>query len=303
MADVVYDAILGANNLRQVVSSDFNQSMELVEGRESGNPFKADQFVQSVSPEASLTTMDIGGFLTAFGLLGTLVDDGSGVVIPFAKRANGGSFAGDGANLHVIGVEDHPVFLVPQSITVPKMGPVVAQGMAHFLSADGVTAPFAVEVNQDLAAQAFVALYGGGPVYVNSTRIDAQVGFTVNFGLQLSEKQHYEGSPYPTKIFVEEVNPSIEIMVEDFDQIVTFQGVNVSQLSAYIRKRATGGTYVGNGTSGHVKLGLTTDGGATAKGFAQAQAIRANETKHGNAALRITGCKLTSSVASAITSP
>lgn len=304
MADVVYDAILGTGPtyLRQVVSSEFNENIDLLEGRESGNPYKADQFIQSAHPEAQFSTMDIGNFLSIFGIEGSLLD-GLDVAVPYNKRANGGTFGGDGTNFKVSGVETHPVLLIPQSITFPRLGPVVAQGVAHFLSVDGVTKPYAIAVNQDLDAQAFVAMYGMGPCYVNSTRIDSLVGVTINFGIELSEKQHFEGSPYPTKMFIEQINPSIEFMVEDFDQVATFEAVNVTQLSAYIRKRTSGGTYVANNTAGHCKIGLTTAGGSTAKGMAVAQAVRASDTKHGNAALRITGCRLTSSSASAITSP
>jgi hypothetical protein len=298
MPDVVYDALVGPSvNLRQITNSGFDPKIESVSGRNSGSAVIADQFVVSSQPEANLSTVDIGGFLTAFGTLGAFVASGANVTIPYQKRARGGTFVGAGANMKVNGVTDCPVVLVPQSINAPRQGVPTAQGQAFFLSSDGILIPYVESVNQTLQAQAFVAMYGLGPVYINGVHVPKQVGYSVSFGLGWSDLQTYDGAVYPSDMFLETIDPVIEVQVEDFDQFVSIVGgAPISSVTAYLRKRASGGTYVADVTAQHIKFSF-------ASGLIKPQMISAQETKHGNAAIRLEGRTLVASAASAVTAP
>jgi len=298
MPDVVYDALLGSGvNLRQVTNSGFDPKIESMSGRFSGAPVISDQFIVSSQPEASLSTVDIGGFLTAFGTLGTLIASGANVTVPYQKRAKGGTFVGAGANMKVVGIADCPVVLVPQSINAPRQGTPTAQGQAFFLSSDGIVVPYAESVNQTLQAQAFNAMYGLGPVYINGVHVPKQVGYSVSFGLGWSDLQTYDGAVYPSDMFLETIDPVIEVQVEDFDQFVSILGgAAISSVTAYLRKRTSGGTYVANATAQHIKFSF-------ASGVIKPQMISAQETKHGSAAIRLEGRTRVASAASAVTAP
>jgi hypothetical protein len=303
MPDVVYDAIVGSSvNLRQVTQSSYDPKVESLQGRMSGSAVISDQFVVSSSPEVNLTTLDLAGFMTAFGTLGTKVSDGSNTLVPYQKRASGGTFAGGSSNFTLAGTAPtnsvpHPVILIPESINVPRVGAPHATGKLCYLSGDGVTCPVTENVNQALSSEAFAAMFGMGPVYINSTRVARNVGFTINFGLGWSEKQHYDGAVYPSDMFLETIDPTIEVQVEDFDQMASIMPAGtISQFSCYIRKRASGGTYVADSSTVHIKFSFS-------NGLIKPMPLSASETKHGNAAIRIEGRTLTVSTASAVGNP
>jgi hypothetical protein len=239
MPDVVYDAVLGSNPLKQITSSEFGPGVNILKGRMSGNPIVFSNYVQSYAPESSLTTVDIAGFHTAFGTQGAVISDGSTVLIPYQKRANGATFAGGSSNAVIAGVSNCPIVLMPESIAAPRQGAVTATGKLCYLSIDGLVTPFTELVNQALASQAFNAMYSLGPVFINGTLVSNQVGFNVNYGLGWSEREHYEGTPSPTRVFLDTVDPMIDVQCEDFDQMASIlAGATISSVTAYLRKRS-----------------------------------------------------------------
>lgn len=286
--DVVYDCPMGAAALKQVSQSQFSEGLDIMAARMSGSQSISDQFLNQSNPVAEFTSLDVGGFLTLFGATGSQVSDGSTVQVPYHKRISGGSFAGGTTNMLVKGVAANPVQLTPMSVHAPQSGACTAQGQAHFLSSDGITQPWAVAVNQTLSAQAFAALYGLGPIYLNGTLVPRQLGYTVHFGVGYSEKKHYDGAVHPTDIFIEELNPMIEFSQEDFDFLSTIAGgvLISSSLVCWMRKRASGGTYVSDATAAHIKFSFTA-------GFLHSQQVSASETKNGQQGVRALGRALT----------
>ena len=281
--DVVYDCPMGGSTLRQVSSSQFQEGLDYLTGRASGSGVISDQFLQSGSPVGEVTSMDVGGFLSIFGTEGDQIANGATVQIPYQKRVSGGTFAGAGANVLVKGLLNNPAQLVPMSVNAPAKGACTAQGSVHFLSADGETMPYEVLTDQTLAAQQFNAMYGLGPVYVNNVRVPRQIGFQVNFGIGLSEKSHYDGAPWPSDIFPETFDPSIEFTQEDFDYLASIAGGGaITSIYAWIRRRASGSTYVANNVANHISFGFTS-------GVIKSQQVSASETKHGNQAVQVLG--------------
>jgi hypothetical protein len=298
MPDVVYDAPFGASTLRQVTNSSFDPRIQVLDGRESGATYVSEKFIESSQPEADLTTLDIAGFISIFGVEGALITNGSTVKIPWHKRASGGTFQGlTGVNTLITGLALNPIRLTPMSLTAPRMGSVTAQGAAYFLSSDGMTRPYNMLTGQDLAAQDFQQMWGLGPVYVNGTHIDRQVGYSINFGVKYSDQQHYDGLPYPTDIFVEDISPSIEFTAEDFDYFQSVVGgVAISQVWVYLRKRVSGGTYAVDGSTVHQKFSFS-------GGIMVPQRVSASDTKHGQAGIKLEGLQLAYSSGVAIIAP
>ena len=281
--DVVYDCPMGGSTLRQVSTSQFQEGLEYLAGRPSGSGVIADQFLQSGAPVGEVTSMDVGGFLSIFGTAGGQIANGATVQIPYQKRASGSTFAGAGANVLVKGILNNPAQLVPMSVNAPAKGACTAQGTVHFLSADGVTPPYEVLTAQTLGAQQFNAMYGLGPVFVNNVQVPRQIGFQVNFGIGLSEKCHYDGAVWPSDIFMETFDPTIEFTQEDFDYLAGIAGGGaITSIYAWIRRRASGSTYVADNVASHIRFGFTS-------GVIRAQQVSASETKHGNQAVQVLG--------------
>ena len=286
--DVVYDVPLGGlGTMRQVSQSSFSESIEVMAARMSGAPVISDQFIQSANPIAEVAGVDIGSFLTMFGTAGGQIANGAGVIIPYHKRVPGGTFYDGSANVVVKGVLNNPVQVEPVSITAPTMGSPVANGRLHFLSADGITRPWDVLANQALVSQDFIGCYGLGPVFVDIGsgyfQVPRQIGFTVNFGIGFSEKKHFDGAVYPTEIYIEEMNPSIEFNQEDFDLLAAIAGGKpITGVKCWLRRRASGGTYVADNVASHIKFSFTS-------GFLQHQSVSASETKNGQQVVRCLG--------------
>lgn len=284
----VYDARLGTSGgnplyLRQVTNASVSENLRVLMGRMSGGKYASDQFIESGDPAAEITTTDIGGFLTGFGTEGTRITDGTTVIVPWRTRSSGGTHASGSTHSHVRGTGSAcPVQLVPQSISAPRQGAVTAQGMIAFLSDDGVTKPHRVyNGDQALASQAFTAMWGLGPIYVNGSERPLNVGYTVNFGVQLSEMKRYAGAIYPTDCFIETVNPSFEFTEEDFATLYGFTGgAAITGLSAFLRKRLSGGGYEDDASTVHINFTL---GG----GIATPRPLSAQDTKEGTASILI----------------
>jgi hypothetical protein len=303
--DVVYDAVFGAISggrgavtLRQITNSNLNENIDVLDGRFSGDAFIADQFIQAVRPTFDLTTTDIANFKAIFGTGyadANRIVDGQSVVIPWHGRKSGGTFLSGASHVRVRGFSNtSPVQLVPVSVTAPRQGAVTAQGQVHFLSRDGIEMPHEVAVNTSLASQAFQSMYGLGPVFINGDRLPRQVGFTVNYGIGLSEMQHFDGTAMPTDCFIETVTPSIEVTAEDFDYIATITGgLEISSVSAFLRKRLSGSTYEDEADDVHFEFSF-------ASGIITPQAIGAQDTKHGQAVVRLAGRILVTSDSAAI---
>jgi len=284
MPDVVFDCVLGGTTVRQVASSGFRENLDILTGRFSGSPRIAFQSVQSADPTLDLTTSDISGFLSAFGLESTRIANGTTVQIGYQKRVSGGSLAGGSTNVLITGANSScPVQLIPQTVTAPRQGAVTAQGMAYFMSSDGEAHPVAIGTGQALAATAFNAMWGLGPIFVNGSQIPNHVGFNVTFGVGKSEQQQYDGSVFPTDCFLETFDPVIELTSEDFDILASLKGgAVINTVSAYLRRRVAGGTYVSNATATHIKFSF-------ASGIAVPQGVSASDTKHGQYTLRLQG--------------
>ncbi len=282
--DVVYDCPLGSGVLlSQVTQSQFSENIDVLPGRMSGSGVISDQFIEGAAPHAQLTSMDIGGSLTIFGTTGSLLSGGNNVAIPYQKRASGGTFAGGSTNAVVKGAVSCPVLLMPMSVSAPPKGSPTFHGDLHFFSSDGLTQPYSIVTNQGLGSQAFNAMYGLGYIKVNGTLVPRQIGFTVHFGVGLSEKKHYDGAIWPTDIFQETFDPSIEFSQEDFDYISGIAGgASITTLYAWLRKRASGGTYASGVSTVHISFGFTS-------GFIRAQQISASETKNGQSSVQCLG--------------
>jgi hypothetical protein len=292
-AHAVYDAVLGTGNaLQQVESSSFQANIQPIAGTASGAPDPSDYFIGASAPMARFATTDVAGalgFLSATA--GLFVSNGT-ITIPWNQRTNGGTFAGSTSHARLNGTY---ALIVPVSCSASQDDPMIRLTIdVHFISSDGFTAPVTISTGQSLAAQSFNAIHTFGGVYYGGSQIVESVGWTVNFGIEV-EKSSADGGNFPTRVYITNRRPTIDIEFEDLDSVaaVDVLAEAMSSAAVYARKRSAGGIFVADATEQHIKFSF-------ANGITSTESIDANGTSRARAAIRLHGEALTVSAASAI---
>ena len=292
MPDVAYDAYLGAVQIKQVRRSGFTSGGQILRARASGSPVTSAMFGKMADPKFSFETSDIAGVLAGISLTSGLSVSGGSLVLPYNKRANGGTFAGAGANFELAATD---ALTVIQQISAQQDGDgAMATLETTLLSADGLSDPVTATGGSTLSSESFNLEFAMGPVTVNGSQVPAIVGFTVTPGLTLLTKR-YNGGIFPTQVFIQTIDPTIQITFEDFDALATYGPffTELSSVVCFLRKRADGGVFVADATAEHIALSM----GA---GMSVNDNLGADGQNSGQAVLTLQGAVLSSSITSAI---
>lgn len=289
----VYDAVIGAgNNLRQVLSTQFNGGVSVIAGTSSGAPDATDYFISTTEPRASLTTADLTNLLSYVSVTAGLFVSAGTITIPFNQRTNGGTFL-SGSNHFTLSSANG--LIVPTGFSASQDDEAATATIdIHFMSTTGFLAPVAVNVNQALAAQSFNAQFAFGAVYFGGAQITEAISWSVDPGIQTVVSRH-DGGIYPQKIYIVARRPTMTITFEDLDTANTFGAMFSAMTSAsvYARKRSAGGTFVADASTVHCKFSF-------ADGVTSTQTISADGVNAGRASVILHGEALTASGASAI---
>ena len=297
MAETVYDAIIGSgNNLRQVVSSQYSPNGNIILGSASGAIDPSALYGGPANPTVLFETADVAGALGLMSVTAGLHVSSGTITIPYNKRVNGAAFAGSTSHMTISGTN---ALIIPVQISGSQDNPaVILTVQVIFYSSTGLANPVTFNTGASLAAQAFNAQYDFGPVYADLGSGSAQVaeatGWTVNTGMVVVPRR-YNGGVYPSKVFIAQRNPTIEITFEDFDDAAAFGTVYdaLTSCAVYARKRTDGGTHVADATEEHCKFSF----GA---GIADIKTLGGSERTNGQASIMLTGKALTAATTSAI---
>lgn len=292
MAETVYDAVLGALTLKQVMRSSYSLNGNPIAGTASGAPDVSEYFGGPSDPQATFESADIAGILAGLSVTAGLHVLTGTITIPYNKRANGGTFAGATANAQLNATN---ALIIPTAFRCNQDDEAaIAELMVYFRSTDGVTVPVTISVGQTLAAQSFNAQYGMGAGSINGAAIPELVGISVNTGITI-DPQRTNGGIYPSALFIKDRRPSIDFTFEDLDALATYsaQFTVMTAAVAYFRKRA-GVSYAADGSLVHIKFSF-------ADGITTTETIQAAGTNRASATLRCYGETLTATPTSAIT--
>jgi hypothetical protein len=290
--EAIYDVIIGASTLRQLGSASVNFGPKQRAGRTSGGLDPSELYLVTGDPKATFQTMALGTALTAMGVTAGLFVNNGTITIPYAKRANGATYGGDGTNARINATHGHAV-ITSISGSQDDDG-AVCECELYFLSSDGFVVPQTVTLSQNLASTSFVAEYAMGLGAINGTSVSQLRSLRVNTGLTV-ESRRYGGANYPTKCYVKQRDPSIEFGFEDMDALNTFTASvgTATSAKAWFRKRSDGGTYVSDASSVHI--GLT-----FGAGLVTAQQVSAQGNENASATLTVYGKALSISNGAAI---
>lgn len=291
--DVLHDLIFGSGTaIKQCQTVSHSNGINPLVGRNSGGAAPAFVGVMSAEPTATVTTMDVAGFVGIFGVAGASVSSGT-VTLPFRKRSAGSTYAGTSSHFTVTGAN---AFGYPTSYTASQDQAATATAEIKFLSSTGLAAPLSSATGATLASLAYNVNYTLGPAGIDGTQVPEITSITVNPGLSVEVKM-FNGSPYPESCVIVTTDPTIELTFADFDEIDThgpmFSSNDGNDVTAYFRKMADGSTRVADATEEHIKFTLS-DGLITIPDFS------ASDTADGSGTILITGKSLAVSAVSAI---
>ena len=291
--DGLYDAIFGSGvPIKQCQSTSLSNNLELFIGRDTGDVDPALTAVMKGEPTATITTYDVAGFISVFGVVGASVSSGT-VSLPYRKRAAGSTFAGTLSHFVLTGAN---AFGYPTIFTAQQDGEATATAEVRFLSTTGLANPLSSATSQTLSAQSYNAAYTLGGAEINDVQVPEVTAVTINTGLQV-EAKYYNGSVFPTSCVITQKNPTIEITFADADAIDTwgpmFSDNDSQDAVAYFRKLSAGSTRVADATAEHCAFTLS-DGIITVPDYS------AQDTADGSGTILITGKSLAASATSAI---
>lgn len=298
MSATVYDAILGGLTLRQVMRTAYSPNGNILAGRQSGALDPSQFYGGPAEPVASFDSADVAGVLAGLSVTAGLAVAAGTITIPFNERSNGGTFAAGSSHETISGANG---LIVPNSFSANQDDPAAMATLeCHFRSTDGLTNPVSVNANQALAAQAFNAQFAMGPVGIelgsegSSSQLTGVSGVTINPGLTVI-KEKYDGAIFPTRLFISQRDPSIDLTFVDLAGLVRFRSIYQALVSivVYFRKRTDGGTFVADNVTEHIGFSFGT-------GITQVQQVGANGNATGSHTVRIYGKTLTASAATAI---
>lgn len=302
MSSVVYDAILGGVNLRQVTQSSYNGNTSIIDGTLSGELDPSELYGGDAQPMASLTSGDLAGVLAGISITAGLAVAAGSIVIPFNERVQGGTFQ-SGSNHATISSANG--LIVPTSFSAGQGDAAALAAIdVHFrkgaITEDPRTAPCAINANQALAAQAFVGQYAMGPVTANLgsegslSQVSGISRVAVNPGIEVI-KEAFDGHIYPTRLHISRRRPTIDLTFVDKAHASRFGSTYQAlvALSVFFRKRADGGTFAADGGANHVKFSF----GAGITGM---QTVSASGANTGEVTVRIHGKALSAATGQAI---
>lgn len=281
----LYDCTLGALTLKQCNASSFSWNNRIDVARHSGAVDPTQFNVTEQAPVASFTSHDIDGVLAAVSATAGLVVSSGSIVIPWQKRASGGTFTSGSAHNTISGANG---LILPRRVRASQRDPKATVDLdCLFISSDGSTVPTTVNSSQALSATAYNVTHRLGPVKLDTVASGNVIGYTVNFGIT-AEPVFYAGLPFPQDYNITMRDPSIDLEFQDVATLSQF--VNgyeaVTAVLAYLRKRTSGGTVVADGTAEHISFAF---GG----GIKDMQRLSASGNGSATATLRLIGDSLT----------
>lgn len=294
------DASFDSTTLKQIMSGGWTTNGTIVRGHATAGVDADHRSGGRAAPVANFTSADIATLLALSNFLtsGLAVGSGSGAVLPFRTRSDGGTFAGsdDFASACAGGLLIPGQISIDQSSEGEEQPAITMELMFHAKSSTGLD-PVANTNGNTLSASAFVAQFQQGPVLVNGTEVTEVTNVTVDPGITV-EAKHYNGLPFPQRINIRRRNPTISITTENIAQFATSGGFgnsysSTSSVAVYLRRKLDGGIFVADATATHGLIGLS-------GGLALVQTISGQDVSDGTGTIVLSGKTLTHSVTNAM---
>jgi hypothetical protein len=297
MPHVSYDVSFNATVLKNVRSTGYNDSAQIIMDRASGSPDPSAIYMGNSEPIVNLQTTDLA---TLVGLnSNTFVSSGlcvkeQSTTIPVAKRADCASLAAGGSHVTFVG---NDVIVIPTQFEARQDSEegATATVEVRFRSADGITAPITMSKTATLSAASYAVPYGLAAAFVDDTNVDNLIGIVVNPGITLVLQRH-GGGIFPRKHFIQFRDPTIDLIVEDAEVAEAFinrYGTGNVGVRAFFRKKKDGSAYEADNAEAHIRFSF-------ASALSKMETLEAAQSGNGSTTIRCYGKALVATSAVAI---
>ncbi len=297
MPHTSYDVTLNSTVLKNVRSTGYNDSAQIIMDRASGSPDPSAIYLGNSEPIINLQTTDIStlvGLNSATFVSAGLCISGSSTTVPVAKRADCASLASGGSHVTFVG---NDVIIIPTQFEARQDSEegATATVEVRFRSSDGITAPITMSKTASLSSASYAVPFGLGKAFVDDVEVGNLTGIVVNPGITLILQRH-GGGIYPRKHFVQFREPSIDLIVEDAevakDFIDRYSTGNVP-VRAFFRKKKDGSVFELDAAETHIKFSF-------AAAFSRMETLEAAQSGNGSTTLRCYGKALVATASVAI---
>lgn len=259
---VAYDAFLGALQIGQVTQCDFNGEPRTERHAAAGATETALVSAIEAEPKATIRTADLLGVLAGIPISGATAGlhvDGAAVVLPWNRRAGGGTFDADD---HYT-ISSDSALILPTEISARQGDKeALAQLMIHFRSSNGFENPVAENPNQVLTPSLFNAVYSLGPMVLDGNQVLELTGTTVETGLEPVTSRANGGIYVDFLSVMTPFKPRIRIPTRDIAQFAGGTGNSIFQELTTVTQFFLRRLGVGHSDGGdHIAITLT--GGLT----------------------------------------
>lgn len=290
------DAILGATTIRQIRSASHKDGLQARKAMNSGGAAVSQVSGYLGEEITSLTSGDCGvlaGLNTSTFCSAGLWISGSTITVPLKARSDGALFASGSSHPAIAGTK---ALIIPTGWSVQQDAEegATCDFEIHWVSASGSAKAATGSTGNALGSQDFSVEYSLGEAYINGTEVTGIQGIRVNPGIQLV-KSRAKGLPFPVHCSIQQVMPTIELTVDDADEVIALVGAFTAMTSAnvYFRKRADAGSHVADATTEHLRF--TFAGGLYFNSSTDVQ-----NADNGSATITLHGKTLTANTAVAI---
>ena len=222
-----------------------------------GEVYVRHQSINEQKPVATWTTNWIATALALIGLTGKAIEDlGGGLSLYAQKHAKGGTRAGAGSHRKYNMTEG---LILPQALSVQHRGDATLSYLAA-ATFDGNNDPVVPTDNVSLpgglsGAERFTL----GPATIESVSLPQIRSFELNFGLT-AEGEGADSDIWDTIISIADIAPVFTLRGIDVEWFkstnipLTGKAASHANTAVYLKKRASGGTFVANGVAEHIKF-------------------------------------------------
>ena len=281
-----YDVSFNSTVLKNVRSTGYNDSAQIIMDRASGSPDPSAIYMGNSEPIINLQTTDITtliGLNSATFVSAGVCISGSSTTVPVAKRADCASLASGGSHVTFVG---NDVIVIPTQFEARQDSEegATATVEVRFRSSDGITAPITMSKTATLSAASYAVPFGLGKAFVDDTEVSNLVGIVVNPGITLMLQRH-GGGIFPRKHFIELREPSIDLIVEDAEVAHSFinrYGTGNVAVRSFFRKKKDGSVFEADDAEAHIRF-------AFAAALSKMETLEAAQSGNGSTTLRCYG--------------
>ncbi len=257
-AHVLYAVKLGATLLGGVIDQSLSQKTTFMEDTANGLPYTTHLAISAQEPEARFSTRALAEAFALVGPAGASIAALSGGAILYAQKVTQGGTRASGAN--------HRSYTLNAGVIYPDKLSCQHQKDAELSYAlrptwNGTNNPYVLGDSVSLPASPTDAeRFTLGPVSIAGTVYDQLDAVDIDFGVKI-RAESADGEVWPRFAWIETYAPTVTFRgrkvrwFADSGGVPSLGAVHTHANTAfYLRKRASGGTFVADLTAQHIKF-------------------------------------------------